>query len=187
MVLVAALAIVLTGPSDSGARPAGGGFVGSMPPEGLPAVDFALPDQDGRLVRARDLRGRPFALTFLYSSCQDTCPTTASVIRSALVEAGVDVPVLAVSVDPENDTPARARRFVAQRRLTGRMRFLVGTRAQLARVWKSFAIQPQGKDFEHSAYVLLVDAQGRRRVSFPFGLLTTDALAHDLRLLAAGA
>ena len=96
-------------------------------------------------------------------------------------------PVLAVSVDPGNDTAARARRFLIDRRLTGRMRFLLGSAEQLRPVWKAYGIQPQGEHFEHSAYVLLVDALGRQKVSFPFDKLTTDGLSHDLRLLRAEA
>ncbi len=185
-VLVAALAIVLFGPSSN--ERIASGFQGFTPPD-VPPRDFALKDQDGETVRLSALRGSPVALTFLYSTCEDTCPTTASVIRSALDQSGVgdDIPVLAVSVDPEGDTPLNAKRFLVERRLTGRMRFLLGTRAELRRVWKAYGIQPQGDAFDHSSRVLLIDAQGRQRVSFPFSDLTTDGLAHDLRLIAADA
>jgi protein SCO1/2 len=67
------------------------------------------------------------------------------------------------------------------------MRFLLGTRAELAPVWKAYGIQPQGADFDHSAYVLLIDRQGRQRIGFPVHQLTPDALAHDIRQLQAEA
>lgn len=185
-VLVAALAIVLFGPSSSQTRTTGG-YEGARRPA-IPPQDFTLRDQDGERVRLSDFRGEPVVVTFLYTTCEDTCPTTASTIRSALQSAGdEDTPVLAVSVDPANDTEARARQFLVDRRLTGRMRFLLGTKAELEPVWKAYAIQPQTEHFEHSAYVLLVDAQGRQKVSFPFDKLTTDGLSHDLRLLRAEA
>jgi len=130
-------------------------------------------------------RGRPVVLTFLYSTCEDTCPTQVQAIRGALDDLGADVPVLAISVDPANDTPQRARRFVLAQRMTGRMRFLLGGRAELAPLWKAYAIAPQRDELEHSAYVLLIDAQGRQRIAFPFGGLTSEGLAHDLRRLAA--
>ncbi len=41
------------------------------------------------------------------------------------------------------------------------------------------------QDFEHSAYVLLIDKRGRQRVGFPFEQLDEDHLAEDLRILAA--
>jgi protein SCO1/2 len=41
------------------------------------------------------------------------------------------------------------------------------------------------QDFEHSAYVLLIDKRGRQRVGFPYEDLDEDLLAHDMRILAA--
>src|SRR5665648_208330 len=55
------------------------------------------------------LRGRPFAVTFLYASCPDVCPLIAQEIVGALGRLGADarrVAVVAVSVDPRGDTPA---------------------------------------------------------------------------------
>jgi protein SCO1/2 len=183
LVLLGALGVVLFAGSSEHAG--GAGFDGSLPPPGIARADFTLRDQDGRLVRLADYRGRPVILTFMYSTCRDTCPLTAYQIRGALDQIGHDVPTLAVSVDPKNDTKLNARRFVNRTGLTGRMRFLLGTEADLAPVWKSYAIRPQGKGFDHSAYVLLIDAQGRRRVSWPTEKLTPEGLAHDLRLIGA--
>jgi cytochrome oxidase Cu insertion factor (SCO1/SenC/PrrC family) len=42
-----------------------------------------------------------------------------------------------------------------------------------------------GFDFEHSAYVMLIDKRGVQRVGIPFEQLTPDALADDLRLLVS--
>ena len=64
--------------------------------------------------------------------------------------------------------------------MTGRMDFLLGTRAQLAPVWKAFGIAPQRDGRDHSAYTVLVDAGGRQRIGFPASQLTPSALAADL-------
>ena len=82
-------------------------------------------------------------------------------------QLGHDVPALAVSVDPANDTPFHAKRFLLEQHLTDRMRFILGSRTQLEPIWKAYGIQPQGNGFEHSAYVLLIDKQGRQRIGFP--------------------
>jgi protein SCO1/2 len=159
------------------------GFAGSLRPN-IPPQDFALRDQDGRRVSLHQYRGRVVVLTFLYSTCQDTCPVTATTIRGALDELGHDVPALAVSVDPAHDTPDAAEAFLVRRGLSGgRMRFLLGSRAQLEPIWKAYGIQPQTKRFEHSAYVLLIDRRGRQRISFPVTQLTDSALAHDIAKL----
>lgn len=161
-----------------------GGWAGATRPAQIPPGDFTLRDQDGRPASLAAYRGKPVVLTFMYSTCEDTCPAQAQAIRAALEELDSDVPVLAVSVDPANDTGARAKRFLVKQNLTGRMRFLLGTRAELEPVWAGYGIQPQGKGFEHSAYVLLIDRRGRQRIAFPASKLTSAGLVHDLRRLS---
>jgi len=163
------------------------GFHGAVRPPAARAIDFRLRDQDGRAVTMRDFRGREVVLTFLYAHCEDTCPLTAQQIRGALDQLGEDVPVLAVSVDPPNDTPFAARRFLVKQRMNGRMRFLLGTRRQLEPIWRAYGIQPQGEGFEHTASTVVIDGRGRQRVGYLTDQLTADALAADLRTLARGA
>ena len=183
-VLLGALGVVVfANPSSDEAPVTSSGFEGSLRPEVVP-TDFTLKDQDGKKVSLSDFKGEPLILTFMYSTCKDTCPLQANQIRGALDRLGDNaVPSLAVSVDPVDDTPDRAKRFLVQRRLSGRMQFLLGDRAQLAPIWKEYGIQPQGKAFDHSAYVLVLDAKGRQRVSFPVAHLTPEGLAHDVRVL----
>jgi protein SCO1 len=192
--LVAALAaVVLLG--GSGEDRAGGdgpgptGLHGGVRPPGAEAPDFRLRDQDGRWATMRSYRGRPVVLTFLYATCEDTCPLTAQQIRGALDDLGrrASVPVLAISVDPADDTPLHVKRFLVDQRMAGRMRYLVGTRAQLAPVWRAYGIQPQGEGFEHTASTVIVDGRGVQRVGYLTDQLTPEALADDLRALAGGA
>ena len=159
------------------------GFAGALRPPEIPPKDFALRDQDGDMASLHQYRGQPVILTFMYSTCQNTCPIMADQIRGAMNDLGHDVPALAVSVDPGNDTPLNAKRFLLKHALVGRMRFLVGSRAQLAPIWKAYGIQPQGSKFDHSAYVLLIDKRGRQRVGFPMSELTPEGLAHDVKVL----
>jgi protein SCO1 len=178
----AALVTLLARPDGDGD---GSAFAGAQRPA-IPPQDFRLRDQDGRAVSLRDYRGEVVVLTFLYTTCRDTCPLTATQIRGALDDLGTDVPALAVSVDPANDTPERARQFLFKRGLArDRMRFLLGSRAQLQPVWKAYGVRPQGEAFDHSAYVLLIDRRGRQRIGFPVEHLTPEGLAHDIRRLQA--
>ena len=177
----AVVAVLAIGPEE---RTAAEGFQGAAA-ERIPPRDFRLTDEDGKPATLAQYAGRPFVLTFLYSTCEDTCPVTASQIRGALDDLGDDAPpALAISVDPANDTRLNAKRFLTEQRLTGgRMRFLLGSETQLEPIWKAYGIRPQGDGFDHSAYVLLVDHTGRQRVSFPFDKLTPEALASDLAKL----
>ena len=108
----------------------------------------------------------------------------AQQIRGALDDLGDDaVPVIAVSVDPANDTPARALRFIDEQSLQGRMHFGLGDAAALQPAWRKFGIQPQETGREHSAWVVLVDAQGRQRIGFPVDKLTSEGIQHDVLAL----
>ena len=159
---------------------------GAMRPPGIPPADFRLTDQDGRTTTLADVRGKVPIVTFLYTTCEDTCPLTTQQIRGALDDLGHDVPVLAFAVDPPRDTPERARRFVAEQKMIGRMRFLTGPRAELAEQWRAYGIRPQGEDFEHTAHVVLLDRRGVQRIGFPVDKLSPEALAHDVALLERG-
>ena len=183
-VLIGALAIVLFAGGKDGSA-GGSGFDGALRPRGIPPIAFSLKDQDGKTATLAQYRGQPVILTFMYSTCRDTCPLTAQQIKGALDQLGTTVPTLAISVDPANDTQLNARRFVNQQGLTKRMRFLLGSRAQLAPIWKAYGIRPQAKAFEHSAYVVLVDRNGVQRIGWPVDKITPEGLAHDLRLLGA--
>jgi protein SCO1 len=183
LAILAAAGVVVFARPDRPPPLGASGFAGGLRPA-IPPRDFTLRDQDGREVSLRGYRGHVVVLTFMYSTCQDTCPVTATTIRGALNQVGHDVPTLAVSVDPAHDTRDSAEAFLVKRGLSGgRMRFLLGTRAQLQPIWSAYGIRPQGKGFEHSAYVLLIDKRGRQRVGFPIGRLTDRDLAHDIRRL----
>jgi protein SCO1 len=158
-------------------------FAGAVMPEGLRAPDFELTNQDGEPVSMRALRGRPVVVTFLYTTCEDSCPIQAQTVRGALDELGHDVPALAIAVDPPRDTPARARTFLAKQRASGRIDFVLGSRAELRPLWEGFAIQPQLVTQEHQARFTLVDSRGFQRVGYPGPEATPERLAHDLRLL----
>jgi protein SCO1 len=147
--------------------------------------DFTLRDQDGRPVSMRALRGRPAVVTFLYSRCEDSCPAEAQQVKGALDDLGRDVPVLAISVKPEEDTRASARHFIEEQGMTGRMDFVLGSRPELARLWKGFAISPQTERVEHQARIALIDGEGYQRVGFPLDQATPERIAHDLRELGA--
>jgi protein SCO1/2 len=180
-----ALAARQNGNAGAGLASGGSRFEGAVMPAGLRAPDFALRNQDGERVTMRSLRGRPVVVTFLYTTCEDTCPAQAQVVRGALDELGEDVPALAIAVDPPRDTPERARAFLAEQRATGRLDFVLGTRAELRPLWDGYFVRPQSVTAEHQARFTLVDKRGFQRVGYPGFEATPERLAHDLRLLSA--
>ena len=180
LVICAAAGVFGVWLAQAGEDAAPAGWQGALRPPGAALPDFALSDQDGDRVTAASLRGKPVVVAFVYSTCKDTCPLQVRSIRAALDRLGHDVRVIGVSVDPANDTPARARTFLLEQSMTGRMDFLLGSRAQLEPVWKAFGIAPQTKGRDHSSYTIIVDAEGRQRIGFPADQLTPSRLAADL-------
>lgn len=160
-------------------------FEGALMPPGVRAPDFALRDERGRPVSMAQFRGRPVAVTFLYTTCEDTCPAQAQQIKGALDQLDRPVPSLAIAVDPPRDTPAKAREFLDKYDLAGRMRWVLGSREQLEPLWRGYAIQEQLPESEHQARIVLVDREGFQRIGFPADQATPERLAHDLRELGA--
>ena len=161
-------------------------FAGSTLPGGVKAPEFDLTDERGRRIRMSDFRGKPVLVTFLYTTCKDTCPAQAQTAKGALNELGKDLPVIAIAVDPPNDTERNAQSFLLKQRMNERMRFVLGSKGDLAPLWRGYHVQPQSITQEHSGRFVLVDPRGFQRAAFPLDKATPESLAHDLRILAAG-
>ena len=163
-------------------------FAGSLRPPDLRAEPLTgLVDEDDRPMSLERYRGQVVVMTFLYTTCEDTCPLTAQQIRGALDDLGTDVPVVAVSVDPRNDDTRNAKRFLVEQQMIGRMHFALGRTTALKRQWDAYGIAPQRDGKEHSAYVVLLDGAGMQRIGWPVDQLTPEGLAHDIRRLQQGA
>lgn len=191
-VAVAAPVAVLLGfvglrPSSSSDPPP---FVGSLPPPGIVAPDFTLPDQAGRLVRMRDLRGQVVLVTFLDTRCVDACPVIGGHIRAGLAllspEERRSLTALAISVNPDSDTPAAARGYLRSHRLGETVRYLLGSEAELRPVWDAYAVIASldtGASNVHSAPVRIFDEDGIWVSTLrPESDLTPQSLANDLRV-----
>lgn len=170
------------------------GFDGALLPGTISAPQFTLTNQRGRRVSLAQYRGRVVILTFLSSACPPSCPLIAQQIRGALDELSTHpahpVPTLIVSANPSTDTPAAVRHFLAAASLTGRVQYLIGTRAQLQRVWRAYNVVPAqlaNPNSPHPGEVLLIDRLGQERDLFQLEQLTPEALAHDVRKLEESA
>jgi protein SCO1/2 len=195
-VLVVALVAVLSasgtkGPSTSTASQVSSGqesgFEGAAFPVAASAPGFTLSDQYGRRVSLSEYRGRVVVLTFLYSTCGDTCVVIAQQIRGALDELEEEhrgLPaVLIVSADPGADSAAHVRRFLAEASLSGRVQYLTGSLSRLRAIWRAYSVKPASvgaRLFDEYAPVYLLDRLGRKRVLFEIEELTPESLTHDI-------
>jgi protein SCO1 len=74
--------------------------------------DVRLTDQGGHQVRFLSdvLRQRPAVISFIYTSCETTCPLVGATVAAVAEHFQKDsskFAIVSVSVDPNHDTPAR--------------------------------------------------------------------------------
>jgi protein SCO1/2 len=155
-----------------------------------PAPSFSLADARGGSLTSRQLTGMPYAVTFLYTRCTDSCPLIAAELRRALVELHAQaghVAVVAISVDPRHDSPAAVRRWLGRRREPVSFHYLIGTERRLIPVWDRYRVDgqdPRYPDDTHSAVIYLVDKHQRTRALYPAkAAVSSHDIAHDLRAL----
>jgi len=153
------------------------------PPQATP--DFTLTDQSSQKVSMADQRGKLVLLTFLYTNCPDVCPLITQNLNQALQMLGAkreDVRVLAVSVDPEGDTPKAVDAYAKAHHLLPEFHYLIGTRDELTDVWKKYDVAAVASDPElvdHTAYTMLVDENGDGRVIYDSSVKAKDVV-HDV-------
>ena len=147
----------------------------------------------GQPVNIDSYRGKPVLITFVYTHCPDVCPLMISNLRVAQNLMGTNGPrkaqVIAVSVDAKGDTPKTVTAFLKQHEMTGRMQYLIGSRQELARVWKAWGVgserDAKNPDFvEHSGLVYGITASGKRATLYSASFKPA-AIVHDVPLLAA--
>jgi len=172
----------------------GGGTPEQPPLEGARiGGPFALTDQNGRTVRDTDFAGRYRIVYFGYTYCPDVCPTDMQKIGQAMKILDKDGPRVSqkvvpifISVDPERDTPAAVKQFVAN--FYPRTVGLTGKPDQIAQVAKNYAVyykkQPPGPGggymVDHLALAYLMGPNGEPLASLP---LEKDgaAIAQEVR------
>jgi protein SCO1 len=163
----------------------------ALAPKPQPAPDFTLRNSLGKPVSISQFRGKAVLLTFIYSHCPDVCPLIVGNLHSALEQLGPQaskMQVVAVSVDPKGDTPKAVNQFIANHEMTGRMEYLVGTKKQLAKVWKKYGVSvagtPDSREVDHSASVYGITGKGTAVALYPANF-KVDWIVHDVPLLAA--
>ncbi|HZU14017.1 MAG TPA: redoxin domain-containing protein [Chloroflexota bacterium] len=187
VIVAGALTGLMTVRSDT--APAGPALAGTL--MNRPAPLFTLPDQSGRLISLRTLRGHPVVLTFLSAACTTLCPVVAESIGRAIREmgpAGKRVTVLAVSTAPEEDSRAATLRFLRAHQDLN-WHYLSAPRRVLARVWREYYVYvapanaPQSVKNDHTSATYFLDASGRERVLMAGAVSGSDVL-RDLQILS---
>jgi protein SCO1/2 len=134
------------------------------------APDFALYDQDGRVVDSARFRGRQVMLNFIYTRCPvaNMCPlSTAKMMESqklAKASGITNVEFVSITMDPAYDTPGVLREYAMDRGIdTGNFSFLTGPESAIRDLLTQFGViaEFKGDILNHTLATLLIDERGR--------------------------
>jgi len=167
--LVLAL-LLLTSPATRAHSPA----VEQRLPTIGPAPEFTLTSQDDAQVGLRAYRGKVVAMTFIYTSCPDTCPMLTAKMAQVQDELGSDfgpkIAFISITVDPERDTPEVLKQYAQMFAVKfAGWAFLTGSSGEIRDVTRRYGVfvakAPDGS-VDHTALTSIIDRQGRLRVQY---------------------
>jgi protein SCO1 len=161
---------------------------------GAVVPDTSFMDQDGRTLRTASLRGRPWALTFVYTRCPlpTFCPALDRRFQTVQGAIAGDarlrgVQLVSVSIDPAFDRPpvlkAHAARLGADPHI---WRFVTGETDAVDRFGERFGLTVvrgggRPEEFVHSMKTAVIDASGRLHRLYAGTEWAAQQLVSDLR------
>ena len=155
------------------------------------AADGAMIDHNGQPRSIKDFAGKVVVLFFGYTQCPDACPGTMAElaeVKKLLGKDGDKLQVLFISIDPERDTPAILKAYMANFDPTFlAMRTPPDKLAVLAKDFKTYYKKSPGQTdtsytMDHSAGSFVYDTHGKVRLYTRYGS-GAPALASDIALL----
>lgn len=135
-----------------------------------PAPSFDLVDHERRRILLAGLAGNVVVLTFTYTNCTDICPMLTHTLDRAgatLAKEEKDrVRFIAISIDPQHDTPDRLKMFLEESGLdSGVWHLLTGSVEEIVRVASDYGVvmqpAPRG-DLVHNSVFIFINPVGRQ-------------------------
>jgi protein SCO1/2 len=155
-----------------------------------PAPATVLQDQEDRPFRLDSLRGKAVLVSFVFTTCNGTCPTTTRTlvrVQNRLKAAGLkrgEVEFVSISLDPARDTPDVLRQYATTFGADlASWHFLTGPSARVDRLISSWGIWTKRNAagvLDHSSRVFLIDPNGRQREIYNLDFLTPDSVLEDV-------
>lgn len=155
--------------------------------------NFTLIDQDGKPFQFADAHGKLTLVTFIFTTCPDICPLLtgkfATLQRQLAATKHGNYLLLSVTTDPQTDTSAVLKQYAARYKPDFRhWLFLTGSRAQLAKVWKTFGVTVENSgagQIRHTALTTLIDRRGIRRFDYYTDRWSEKEILRDMASLDA--
>ncbi len=161
----------------------------SLPP-------FELTDQQGKPYGSKDLEGRVWVASFIFTRCVTVCPAITAQMARIQARTSQLMPafrLVSISVDPDYDTPERLHAYARAHRATPRAwTFLTGPAGKVKDTvvngLKVAMGTEKGEDgaeeIFHGSHLVLVDQRGRVRAYYDSGEeKVVDRVVRDAALL----
>ncbi len=130
---------------------------------------FTLVDQNGLIRSDADFRGKLMLIYFGNTYCRDICPIELqkmSDVMDLLGRKGDAIQPIFISFDPQRDTPARLKAYLAN--FHPRILGLTGSDERIAAATRAYLVSydrvelPGGDyDFDHTSLIFLMGRDGR--------------------------
>lgn len=148
--------------------------------------DVQLVRDDGKQVSLRQEMndGRIVVLNFIFTDCSSFCPLSSQTLgqfQQRLGAGGTHVHLMSISIDPEQDTPARLREYARKFAAGPGWQHYTGTLAASRAAQRAFGAY-RGDKMSHTPLTLMRAADGKswRRID---GFATPDELLAEYHQL----
>ncbi|MEC1260038.1 SCO family protein [Bacillus swezeyi] len=132
---------------------------------------FSFQNQEKKTVSLESLKGEVWVADFIFTNCETVCPPMTShmaELQKQMKQENVQARIVSFSVDPENDTPEKLKKFAANYPLTfENWDFLTGySQAEIEKFalksFKAIVKKPENDDqVIHQTSFYLIDQEGK--------------------------
>jgi protein SCO1/2 len=151
--------------------------------------DVSVVRQDGqKLSFIKELDdGRPVIMNFVFASCSAICPMLSHIfskVQDQLDKENRKFHLVSISIDPENDTPAKLIDYAHKFEAGPNWDFYTGTVETSIAIQKAFNVY-RGDKMNHSSVILIRAAHGKswRRID---GFVSPEGIIHEYNELKQG-
>jgi protein SCO1/2 len=130
--------------------------------------------------------GRPVLLNFIFTTCSSICPLTSRTLEEFQRKLGSEaarVHLMSISIDPEQDTPARLTEYARKFHAGPEWQYYTGSLAASIAAQRAFDVY-RGEKMSHTPVTLLRAAPGQPWLRIE-GFVTPDELLDDYQKLLA--
>jgi protein SCO1/2 len=152
-------------------------------------LEYTIPQvhlvrDDGKQVTLADELndGRPVVMTFIFTTCTSICPLLSQTLARLQDKLGADrnrVHLVSITIDPEEDTPARLAEYARELHAGPEWQHYTGTVQAIIATARAFNVD-RGDKMSHTPVILVRPTPGNTWIRFD-GFVTADELLREVR------